>query len=384
MADEKIMEVSQALAYAVKQCKPDVIPMYPITPQTHIVEKLADYVDNGELKSQIIHADSEFSAISAALGASASGSKVFTATASQGLALMHEVLHIISGMRLPVVMAVANRALSAPINIWNDHQDSMSARDTGWIQFYVESSQEAYDTIFMAYQLANQKNILLPVMVCLDGFSLSHVFEPVEMFNQQTINSFLGKYQPQHPVLDTKKPVTMGPVGFPDTFMSFKKAQQDAMEQALKEIKSISAGFKKMSGRNYGDGLIETYNLSGSESAILCMGSVCGTVRDAIDDLKKNNVNVGLIKMKTYRPFPESRLKQLSKNLKNIAVIDKDISIGATGAVAADVKAALRDVPQKNVQDYIMGLGGKDITKNDIYQIVQNFDKKITTPKWMV
>ncbi len=372
------MEASQAVAYAVKQSKPAVIPMYPITPQTHIVEKLAEFIDDGKLNAEMIHVESEFSAISAALGVSASGMRVFTATASQGLALMHEVLHIVSGMRLPVVMAIANRALSAPINIWNDHQDSISARDTGWIQIYVESAQEAYDSIFQAYNIAEHKDVLLPVMVCLDGFTLSHVYEPVDFLSQKQVDRYLRKFRPAYPVLDPKKPVTMGPVGFPDSYMFFRRDEHNANVSAAKIIQKENLRFKKLFGRGYGNGLVETYNLKGSRSAIVCMGSVCGTVKAVIDELKPD---VAMIKIRTYRPFPVESLRKALVNIKNISVIDKNISIGYEGAVCTDLKAAIRD---KNIKGYIMGLGGRDIKARDIKKIIKDMDKKQDKPIFVV
>ncbi|MCX6710412.1 MAG: pyruvate ferredoxin oxidoreductase, partial [Candidatus Woesearchaeota archaeon] len=251
---KKVIEASDAVATAVKMCRPSVIPVYPITPQTHIVERLSKYVNNGELDSEMIDAESEHSAISAAMGASACGTRVFTATASQGLALMHEILFIVSGMRLPVVMAVANRTLSAPINIWNDQQDSISARDSGWIQLYVESAQEAFDTTIMAYKIAENRKVLTPVMVCLDGFTLSHVFEPVDIPEQRKVDSFLPKYSPLYS-LDVKKPMSFGPIGFPNTFMGFKKMQQDAINNSASVIKSANDEFEKEFSRSYGDGL---------------------------------------------------------------------------------------------------------------------------------
>jgi len=247
------------------------------------VERLADYINDGDLDSEMIHSESEHSAISSALGAQATGVRTFTATASQGLALMHEILFVVSGMRLPVVMAVANRTLSAPINIWNDHQDSISARDSGWLQFYVESAQEALDTIIMAYKIAENKNVLLPVMVCLDGYTLSHVYEPVDIPSQKQVDIFLPKYKPIHAFLDPKKPITQGPIAFPDTFMELKKMQQDAMEFSLPIIEKVNREFKTTFKRSYGDGLIETYKIEDAKNAIIGMGSI------VLDDVPANS-----------------------------------------------------------------------------------------------
>ncbi len=362
---KKVIEASMAVAVAVKLCKPDVIPMYPITPQTHIVERLADFINDGELNSEMIHVESEHAAISAALGVSAAGSRVFTATASQGLALMHEVLHIVSGMRLPVVMAVANRALSAPINIWNDHQDSVSARDTGWIQLYVESAQEALDTTIMAYKLAESKDVLLPVMVCLDGFTLSHVYEPVDIPKQTKVTAFVKRYKPYYSYLDPKKPLTLGPVGFPDSFMEFKLDQQKAMKKAETNIKKISLEFKKAFGRSYGNGLIEQYRMRDAKTAIIAMGTICGTARVVVDELRKKGEKVGLIKLKCFRPFPEAELKKALKKVSKCIVLDRNISLGHEGALYSELKSAMYG-SGLSVYGFIAGLGGRDVKKEHI------------------
>jgi pyruvate ferredoxin oxidoreductase alpha subunit len=370
----EVIESSMAVALAVKLCRPLVIPMYPITPQTHIVERLADFINDGELESEMIHVESEHSAISAAIGSSATGARTFTATASQGLALMHEILHIVSGMRLPVVMACVNRALSAPINIWNDHQDSISARDTGWIQFYVESGQEALDTTIQAFKIAENRKVMLPVMVCLDGFTLSHVWEPVDIPQQREINRYLPKFSPLY-TLDPKHPVTMGPVGFPDSFMKFKKQQQDAMTDSFYYIKSANTEFSKQFKRSYGDGLLEGYMIDDAEYAVIAMGTICGTTRVVIDELRKEGKKVGLIKIRCYRPFPSEELKKITKNLKGIAVIDKNISIGYEGAVYSDVRSTLYG-SNIIINGFIAGLGGKDITVNHIKDIYNKIDKE--------
>ena len=375
------VETSQAVAQGAKLCKPAVIPMYPITPQTHIVETLADMINNGELDSEMIHVESEHSAISAALGASATGARVFTATASQGLALMHEILHVVSGMRLPVVMAVANRALSAPINIWNDHQDSISARDTGWIQFYAESAQEAIDSVIQAYKVAENNKVLLPAMVCIDGFSLSHVYEPVDFPQVREVGRFLPKLSMPY-TLDTKKPVTMGPVGFPDTFMEFKHQEQEAMDAARGVIKDVNKEFKRKFGRSYGNGLIEEYHINDAEYAIVAMGSVCGTVRSTVDSLREQGEKVGMLKIRAYRPFPGDELLEACRNLKGVGVIDKNISLGHEGAVYTEIRSLLfnRDIV---VNDFIAGLGGRDITPGDIASMYKKL-RRHHKPEWML
>jgi pyruvate ferredoxin oxidoreductase alpha subunit len=372
---KKVIEASMAVAIGTKLCEPAVIPMYPITPQTHVVERLADFINDGEMNCEMIHVESEHSAISATIGVSAAGSRVFTATASQGLALMHEILHVISGMRLPVVMAVVNRALSAPINIWNDHQDSVSARDTGWIQLYVESAQEALDTMIMAYKIAEDHKILMPTMVCIDGFTLSHVYEPVEIPIQAQVRKFLPRFKPFH-ILDPKRPITMGPVGFPNSFMEFKKQEQNAMDMALKIIPKVNREFKKRFSRGYGDGLIETYNMKGAQIAVVAMGTICSTTRVVVDELKKKGKKVGMIKIKCYRPFPAEQLRKITKGIKFLQVIDRNISLGYQGALATDIRNALFDNKKIKVNGFIAGLGGRDVKPEDILKIINSRNKE--------
>lgn len=355
----RVLECSQAIAEAVRLCKPGVIAAYPITPQTHIVERVADFVNDGLLDAEYVNVESEHSAMSACVGAQATGARTFTATNSQGLALMSEVLFIASGMRLPIVMAIANRAMSAPINIWGDHSDSIAQRDSGWIQLYCESSQEAYDAIIQAYKISEK--VLLPSMVCVDGFTLSHVWEPVEMLSQKEVDSFLPKYSPKHK-LDPVKPITMGPIGMPDSYMFFKKQQHEAMLKSLNVIKETNSLFSKKFKRRYGDGLIETYRMENADHALVAMGSVCGTARCVIDELRKKRKKVGLIKIKCFRPFPSGDIVKACSKLKGLAVIDKDISVGNGGALFTEIKAALHNHKIK-INNFIAGLGGRDVTK---------------------
>lgn len=378
---KKVIETSTAVAIGVQLCKPSVIPMYPITPQTHIVERLADFISDGNFDAEMIHVESEHSALSAALGAQATGVRTFTATSSQGLAYMWEILYIVSGMRMPVVMAVANRTLSAPINIWNDHQDSIGARDSGWIQLYVESAQEALDTVIMAYMIAEDRKVLLPVMVCLDGFTLTHVYEPVDIPSQKEVDSFLPSYKPLY-LLDTKKPVTMGPIGFPDSFMHFKKQQEDAIQSSLSIIKKVNQEFKKAFGRRYGNGLVEAYRLDDAKYALFAMGSVCGTARVVVDEQREQGKKVGLIKLKAFRPFPEQDIIELTKKLKGIAVIDKDISLGNNGALFIELRSALYGKKIK-ITSIIAGLGGRDITKKHLEKALLDIEKA-KKPEWML
>lgn len=365
---KQVIECSKAIAEAVKLCKPGVIAAYPITPQTHIVEVLSEFVNNGLLNAKYINVESEHSAMSACIGAQATGVRTFTASNSQGLALMSEMLYIASGMRLPIVMAITNRALSAPINIWNDQSDTIAQRDSGWIQLYCESSQEAFDTIIQAYKIAEK--CFLPVMVCVDGFTLSHVWEPVELLNKEQVSSFLPEYKPQLK-LDTAKPITFGPIVNPDYYQSFKEQQHDAITSSIETIKQTNSEFSKKFKRNYGDGLIETYKIDDADKAVVAMGSVCGTIRTVIDELRKKGKKVGLIKVKCFRPFPKAEIKKAcnnNKKLKGIAVIDRDISLGNAGALFTEIKSELKD--SIKINNFIMGLGGKDIKQEDIIKII--------------
>ncbi len=344
------------------------------------MERIADFIYDGEFDAELIDVESEHSALSACLGAQATGVRTFTATASQGLALMHEILFIVSGMRLPVVMAVANRELSAPINIWCSHQDSISSRDSGWIQLYVESAQEALDTLIMAYKIAENKKVLMPAMVCLDGFTLSHVYEPVDIPRQKAVDSFLPSYKPLYK-LDPEKPLTMGPIGFPDSFMYFKQDQQKAMLNSIGVIKDVSREFKNKFKRGYGDGLIETYKTNDAKAAIVAMGSICGTARIAVDELRKKGKGVGLVKVKCFRPFPKNELVNAVKNLKVLNIIDRDISLGEEGALFSDIKSALFD-KKMTINGFIAGLGGRDITKKDIEKMI--LTKKQSKTEWLL
>jgi pyruvate ferredoxin oxidoreductase alpha subunit len=361
MAEKIVVSAADAIAHAVKLCKPKVLPMYPITPSTLIPERLSDFVFDGELEAEMIHVESEHSAAAALFGAYATGVRAFTASASNGIAYMHEIIPIISSARFPAVMAVANRTISGPINIWNDHSDSMSERDQGWIQLYCESSQEAFDTILMAYKIAETEEVSLPVMVCIDGFSLSHVFEPVQIEDQKDVDAFVPEYKPKT-FLDPKKPTTVGPIGFPTSFFEFHEQEQFAMEEALKIIPQVNSEFLKKFGRIYGNGLIEEIELKDAKYALIAAGTAVGTARVVIEELRAEGKKVGLIKLKSMRPFPVEDLKKACKNLKALGVIDRHVSLGFEGALTLDVKAALKDEPCK-VEGFISGLGGRDIDR---------------------
>ena len=377
-----VMEASHAISEAVKMIKPAVIAAYPITPQTHIVEKISEYVANGEIDSQYIRVESEFAAISACLGAEATGVRTYTSTSSQGLALMFEVLFIVSGMRLPVGMTVVNRALSAPINIWNDHQDSMSCRDTGWLQLYAETAQECFDLTLMQYKISENKDVLLPSMVCLDGFTLSHVYEPFSIADEKDVREFLPDYVPVHAVLDPDQPLTLGPIGFPSHYMELRSAQVKAMEDSIKVIektfKEFSDKFPVQMKGNRPERYfhVEEYRMDDAQTAFVALGSVCGSIKDVIDDLRSKGEKVGLVKIITYRPFPREALKKALKNAEKIAVVEKAVSPGGNGPVFEELSSLLYEMKSgAQIRDYIVGLGGRDVKLDHIRKIYEMIKK---------
>ena len=363
----EIMEGSHAVAEAVGYCRPQVIAAYPITPQTHIVEALADMAANCKIDAEYITVESEFSALSACLGASAAGSRVYSATTSQGLALMFEVCFNCAGMRLPVVMSIVNRALGAPLSIWNDQQDSISLRDSGWIQLYAEDNQEATDLHYLAYRVAEDHRILLPAFVCFDGFILSHTYEPVDMLTQEQVDGFLPPFRP-YQKLDAADPISFGLFASPDYYMEFRYAIDQAMNRARTVIPEAGKVFSEMFGRDY-SGLVEEYRLDDADCAIVAMGSICGTVKDAIDDMRNEGKKVGLLKLRAFRPFPVNEVQKALKGVSTVAVLDKNISLGSKGAVALEVRDALYGT-QIPVHDFIIALGGRDVRKKDIAAVV--------------
>jgi pyruvate ferredoxin oxidoreductase alpha subunit len=374
---KKIMEVSHAIAEAVKMVKPGVVAAYPITPQTHIVERISDFVANGDLKSRYIRVESEFSALSACLGAEATGVRTYSSTSSQGLALMFEVLYVVSGMRLPVGMTVVNRTLSAPINIWNDHQDSMSVRDSGWIQLYAETAQECFDLTLMQYKISEDYRVLIPSMVCLDGFTLSHVYEPADIPSQRKIDDFLPKYKPYHAILDPEQPLTLGPIGFPSHFMELRYTQQKAIENSLNVIEEVYQQFsdefpmKIKNSRPERYEHVENYLLEDAEIVFLALGSVCGTIKFMIDKFRKKGEKVGLLKLRTYRPFPREAITKSLRDVEKVAVLEKAISPGANGPVFEEIRSSFYSQKEKpeEIRNFIIGLGGRDVTPENIQQI---------------
>jgi len=364
------MNGNEAVAFAAKQARVDVVAAYPITPQTIMVERFSDYVANGEVDTQFICVESEHSALSACVGSSLAGSRVFTATSSQGLALMHEVLYLASGLRTPIVMAVANRALSAPINIHNDHSDMMGSRDCGWIQIYAENAQEAYDWTLQAFKIAEDHDVLLPMTVNLDGFTISHAMEGVTVLEDGEVSKLLGKRQPKYG-LDPDNPMTFGALTLPDYYSEFKRQQVDAMDKAPPVIEAVADEFKKVSGRQYSD--VSCFNVEDAEAVVICMGSIAGTARTVAARLRKQGKRVGVMKVWQYRPFPTRRIAELLSKVKCVGVIDRAVSFGAPyGALCSDIASTkVQTGIQTKVFNVICGLGGRDVKPADIEQVFE-------------
>lgn len=368
-----------AAAYAAKDTDVDVVAAYPITPQTPVVEKIAEFVADGEFDAEIVHVESEHSALSACIGASAVGARTFTATSAQGLEYMHELLFIASGLRLPIVMAIAARALSAPINIWCDYSDVMATRDASWITVIASTAQEVYDSIIQMYRVSEDPDVLLPAMVAYDGFLMSHTYEPVYVAKyKEPILEYAPKNYSKRYRLDPDAPVSMGAVGDPNWYYEFKYQQVVAMRNAYEVVKRADEEFGKRFGRRYG--LIESYNLDNSDIALLTYGGIYGTVREAIDILKSKGINVGAIKLRVIRPFPYNELLEIAKNIKHLVILDRAVSLGGTmeGIMATEILALFRlrsvDV---NIYSYIVGLGQRTVAEQDIIEIVNHASKLI-------
>jgi pyruvate ferredoxin oxidoreductase alpha subunit len=373
----------EAVAFAVKQCDVDVVAAYPITPQTIMVEKFSEYVANGEVQTEFVCTESEHSALTACLAAAVTGARTFTASASAGLALMHEMLFVTSGSRAPVVMAIANRALSSPLNIHGDQSDSMAERDSGWIHIYVENAQEAYDSIVQAFKIAEDADVSLPVIVGLDGFTLSHSLENVNTLAEDAVKQFVGDRQLPKVLthegkiapfkLDPENPMTMGPIAFQNYYFEFKRQQEEGMKNALKRIEEVNNEYAKVSGRSYGNGLIDRYKLDDAEIAVVCVGSTSGTLKVIIDELRQEGIKAGLLRLRTFRPLPVEELRNALKNAKAIAVMDKSMSFGGFGgAVFHEIRHVLYDEKQHPpIVNYIYGLGGRDTSPRELRRIFE-------------
>ncbi|MCS7253113.1 MAG: pyruvate ferredoxin oxidoreductase [Armatimonadota bacterium] len=356
----------------MRQINPDVVAAYPITPQTLIVEKFAEFVSDGLVDTEMIHVESEHSAMSACIGAAAAGARAMTSTASQGLALMWEMLYIASSLRLPIVMAVTNRALNSNLNIHCDHADTMGARDSGWIQLYSENAQEVYDNTIQAVRIA--ETIYLPVMVCFDGFVVSHSLEPVEVLPDEAVREFIGEFKPLYSLLDVDNPITVGPVDLPPFYMEHKRSQWEAVNRAPAVVIDVGMEFYRRFGRAYG--LVESYELKDAELALVAIGSAAGTVKAAIDVARSKGIKAGLLKIRMYRPFPWATIRKLLEGMKAIGVMDRALSSnGEGGPLFTDIKAALYESEKRpKVINYIYGLGGRDITITQILNILKQLE----------
>ncbi len=365
----QVMEGSRAIAASVQRCRPQVIAAYPITPQTHIVEHLAQAVANGELKAEYVKVESEHSAMSAVLGAEATGVRAYTASSSQGVLLMHEVLYNVAALRLPVVMTVANRAISQPINIWNDHQDAMSARDTGFIQIFAEDNQEACDLQYQAYKIAEHKDVLLPVMVCVDGYVLTHSYEPVSLLDQDLADQFLPPYEPSW-ALDVDRPVTYGVMLGPGEYLEHKYVLQQAQKRALGVIEDVAREFGTLTGRTHG-GLVEEYRLDDADVALVGLGSLVSALREAADQLREQGIKAGVLKIRTFRPFPAEKIAAALGGVKRVVVIDKGYSLGSGGILGMEITAALAAAGVPALVDrFVGGLGGRPIPASTVVRAV--------------
>lgn len=361
----RVLEGSRGVAEAVALCRPQVVAAYPITPQTHITENLAQLVADGDLQAEYITVESEHSAASVVLGASATGARAYTATSSQGLFLMTEVLFNIAGLRLPIVLTCANRAVSAPINIWNDQQDSVALRDSGWIQLYAEDNQEAVDLHIQAFKIAEREDVQLPVMVCLDGYVLTHAYQPLSLPTQEEVDAFLPPRRPYFS-LDPKHPLTLGGMAGPDLYPEIRAAHHEALVGAARAIEEVGAEFLRLFGRGSG-ALVEAENLAGAEVAVVAMGSVVSTVREAAVRLAAAGKKAAVVKVRAFRPFPAQKMRTLLKDVPEVWVLEKDISLGSGGALWHEVRSALAGItPAPRVLGFVAGLGGRDITPSTV------------------
>ncbi len=366
MAKRVAIEGSHAASLAVKLANVDVIAAYPITPQTHIVERLAEYVANGELDAEYINVESEHSAMSACIGAAAVGARVFTATAGQGLALMHEMLYIAAGNRLPIVMAVANRSLSPNLNIWGDHTDMMGSRECGWVQLFAENAQEIFDLTLTAFKIAEDEEVLLPVVVNLDGFHLSHVIEAIEALEPEEVAKFLPPRKIPDYALHPKRPTTWGAVGVPEIQTEIKYQLEVALRKSKEVARRVWREYGDLTGRYYD--VVEPYRLGDAEVALIMMGSFCGNARDAVDLLRDKGVKAGLLKIRMFRPFPKEEIVESLRKVKAVAVVERAFSPGGVvGPLTADVKSSFYGEPERpSISGFAAGIGGREIAPTEI------------------
>jgi len=381
MKATKILNGNQTIAEAARQIDPDVVAAYPITPSTAIVETIASFRADGLIKGEFVCPESEHSAMSICIGAASAGGRVMTATSSQGLALMWEMLYIAAGLRLPIVAAIANRALSAPINIHGDHSDTMGARDSGWIQIYSEDCQEAYDNFIQAFRIGEHPDVLTPVLVGLDGFIISHSSEVVQVEDDAAVKKFIGEFKPPYPLLDTSRKFTVGPIDFTDFYFEHKRSQIAGIENSLRVIEEVGKEFGRTFGRTYG--FFEEYRTDDAELCIVVMSSAAGTGKDAVDELRAEGKKIGLLKPRVFRPFPHRQIAEALKKMKAVAVLDRSSAPGAFGApLFTEVRSALYDYEKRpKMVNYVYGLGGRDIKVEHFKDVARKLETIAATGK---
>lgn len=377
MARKDRMSGNEATAYAIRQVNPDVMPAFPITPSTEIPQMVSNYIANGQMDTEFIPVESEHSSMSATIGAQAAGARSLTATSSAGLALMWEELLLAASNRMPCVLTLVNRTLSGPININCDHTDGMGARDTGWIQIYAENNQEAYDNFIMAYPIAENKEVRLPVMVCQDGFITSHAVENIELLEDEQVKNFVGEYEPEEYLLNPGKPIAVGPYAISNYVMEARKAQEMALEKSKEVILQVAADFEKMAGRHYG--LFEEYRCEDADYIMMIMGSAAGTAKESVDALREQGKKVGILKLRVFRPFPAKEIAMALKNCKAAAIMDRCESYNTNGGpLASEVNAALfRNKVMIETVNYVYGLGGRDFTVNHVFDVFNELEQLI-------
>lgn len=376
---KKVVSGNYAAAYAAKHARVHVVAAYPITPQTSIIEKIAEFIANGEADIQYVPVESEHSAMAACIGASATGARAFTATSAQGLALMHEMLHWAAGARLPIVMVNVNRAMAPPWSVWDDQTDSLAQRDTGWMQFYAENNQEVYDGVLMAFKVAETVNV--PAMIIESAFILSHTYDVVEMIPQELVDEFLPPRKPLYTLTDFDNPIAVGALATPNDYYEFRYKLAKAHEKAKKVIKEVGREFGERFGRDYGD-MIEKGYVDDADFVFMGMGSLMGTVKEAVELLRREGIRVGYAKVRWFRPFPKEELREIAESVKGIAVLDRNFSFGQEGILFNEAKGVLYNTGAKPImKNYIVGLGGRDFTVQDVKAIAENMKKVIEDGK---
>lgn len=379
MAQRLGLTGNDAVAYGLKQVNPDVIPAYPITPQTEMMHQFAQYVADGVVDTEMILVESEHSAMSAAVGASLAGARACTATSSCGLALMWEILYVAASCRAPIVMHEVNRALSAPINIHCDHSDTMGARDAGWVQIFAEDVQESYDNILQAFRIAEHKDVMLPVMSMQDGFIISHTLEPLEVLDDASAKKFVGEFKPEYSLLDVDHPRTFGSFTLQNYYFEFKRQQVEAMKNALRVIEEVGKEYGRLTGRTYGH--VEPYKLDDADMALVALGSTCGTIKEAVDQARAEGIKVGLLKVRTFRPFPAAAIVGALKGKKVVGVFDRSISFGLGGPLFHEVRSAAFGQANWLCRNIIYGLGGRDINLEMILATIRTLAQSLKTGK---